>query len=194
MLTRILLTVGGLLSLWAGVVQAHEVRQFGAYTVRVGFRMEPAFEDVVNAIDIIIDRTCVNNDTKAISVRDGDTVDLQVKVQLREAEDPEADILAAARLQDELTQDFAASNRYNAWFKPTHSGVYAFRITGHIADTSDTSDTSDCKAGPQTINATFVCGKGTQSPTSRFNCVADPQTFPGTAQDGYRNNRAFRPH
>ena len=32
MRTRILLTMGGLLSLWAGVVQAHEVRQFGAYT------------------------------------------------------------------------------------------------------------------------------------------------------------------
>ena len=48
--------------------------------------------------------------------------------------------------------------------------------------------------GEQPIHATFVCGKGTQNPPSRFNCVADPQTFPGTAQDGYRNNRSFRPH
>lgn len=185
MLTRILLTVGGLLSLWAGVVQAHEVRQFGAYTVRVGFRMEPAFEDVVNAIDIFLNRT---KDDKAISVRDGDEVDLQVKVQFLEAEDSDADILAAVRLREKPAQDFAASNRYNTWFKPTHSGVYAFRITGHIADTSDP------QAGRQTIDATFVCGDGTQSDTSRFNCVVDPQTFPGTSQDGYRNNRAFWPH
>jgi len=184
MYARILLTVAGLLSLWAGVVQAHEVRQIGKYTVVVGFRVEPAFEDVVNAIDLFLNRTSYE---KAISVRDGDTVDLQVKVLLLEDEDPAADILAAARLQDALTQDFADSSRYNAWFKPTHSGAYAFRITGRMAEKGR-------EAEAQTISATFVCGKGTQNPPSRFNCVADPQTFPGTAQDGYRNNRAFRPH
>jgi hypothetical protein len=185
MIPRILLTVGVLLGLGAAAVHEHEVRRIGAYTLSVDFRAEPAFEDVVNAIDIFINRT---TDDKAISVRDGDVVDLRAEVQFREAEDSDADILATARLRDKPAQDFAASNRYNAWFKLTHSDVYAFRITGHIADTGDP------QAGPQAVDATFVCGDGTQSPTTRFNCVADPQPFPGTPRDGYRNNQAFRPH
>jgi hypothetical protein len=45
--------------------------------------------------------------------------------------------------------------------------------------------------GPQAIDETYVCGNGTQSSTSRFNCVEDPQTFPGKSPDGYRNNNAF---
>jgi len=167
MITRLLVSVGVLLGLGAAAVQAHEVRQIGAYTLVVGFRAEPAFEDVANAVDIFINRTA---DNKAISVRDGDIVDLQVEVQFRDAE------------------DIAASNRYNAWFKPTHNGTYAFRITGSIADTSD------AQAGTQAIDASFVCGDGTQSPTTRFNCVADPQPFPGTPRDGYRNNQTFTPY
>jgi hypothetical protein len=183
MSTRLLISVGVLLGLGASAVQAHEVRQIGAYTLAVGFRTEPAFEDVANAVDIFLNRTA---DNKAISVRDGDSVDLQVEVQFRDAEDIDAGILAVAPLQDKPSQDFAASNRYNAWFKPTHNGAYAFRITGSIADTSDP------QAGPQAIDATFVCGDGTQSLTTRFNCMADPQPFPGTSRDGYRNNRKFK--
>jgi hypothetical protein len=185
MSTRLLVSVGVLLGLGAAAVQAHEVRQIGAYTLVVGFRAEPAFEDVANAIDISINRTA---DNKAISVRDGDRVDLQVEVQFRDAEDSDAAILAAAPLQEKPSQDFAASNRYNAWFKPTHNGAYAFRITGSMADASDP------QAGMQAIEATFVCGDGTQSPTTRFNCVADPQPFPGTSRDGYRNNQTFTLH
>ena len=33
--------------------------------------------------------------------------------------------LPAARLRDQPAQDCAVSNRYNAWFKPTQSGVRA---------------------------------------------------------------------
>jgi uncharacterized protein YggL (DUF469 family) len=134
MIPRLLISVGVLLGVGAAAVQAHEVRQIGAYTLAVGFRAEPAFEDVANAVDIFINRMA---DNKALSVRDGDSVDLQVEVQFRDAEDIAASILAAAPLQEKPSQDFAASNRYNAWFKPTHNGTYAFRITGSIADTSD---------------------------------------------------------
>ena len=184
MITRVLMTAGASLGVGAAAVQAHEVRQIGAYTLTVGFRAEPAFEDVVNAVDIFVNRTA---DGRAISVRDGDVVDLQVEVQFRAADDFDADVLAAALLQEKPGQDFAASNRYNAWFKPTHDGPYSFRMTGII------SDTSDPQAGPQEIEATFVCGGGTQSTTTRFNCVADPQTFPGGPRDGYRDSQAFGP-
>ena len=87
MIPRLLISVGVLLGVGAAAVQAHEVRQIGAYTLVVGFRAEPAFEDVANAIDISINRTA---DNKAISVRDGDSVDLQVEVQFRDAEDIDA--------------------------------------------------------------------------------------------------------
>jgi hypothetical protein len=184
MITCVLMTVGALLGVGAAAAQAHEVRQIGAYTLAIGFRAEPAFEDVVNAVDIFINRT---SDGNAISVRDGDIVDLQVEAQFRAADTFDAEILAAAPLQEKPGQDFAASNRYNSWLKPTHDGAYGFRITGIIADTGDP------QAGPQEIDATFVCGGGTQSTTTRFNCVADPQTFPGSPQDGYRDNNAFGP-
>ena len=183
MMRRVLVTVGALLCVGLASAQAHENRQVGDYTLTVGFRSEPAFEDVVNAIDIFVNRA---SDGKAISVRDGDVVDLSVEVQLREADDFDAEILAAAPLQEKPRQDFAADNRYNAWFKPTHDGAYAFRITGII------SDASDPQAGDQAIDETYVCGNGTRSSTSRFNCVEDPQAFPGKSPAGYRNNHAFR--
>ena len=82
MMRRVLMTVGAMLCVGLAAVQAHENRQVGGYTLAVGFRAEPAFEDVVNAIDIFVNRT---SDGKAISVRDGDVVTLSVEVQLREA-------------------------------------------------------------------------------------------------------------
>ena len=179
---RLLIMVCAIVLTGIAAVQAHENRQVGGYTITVGFRVEPAFEDAVNAVDIFLNRTA---DGKAISVRDGDVVNLSVEVQLREDDEFDAEALAAALLQETPRQDFAASNRYNAWFKPTHDGAYAFRITGVI------SDASDLQAGDQTIDETYVCNDGTQSSTSRFNCVQDPQTFPGKAGAGYRNNNAF---
>jgi hypothetical protein len=72
MMRRVLMTVGALLCVGLAFAQAHENRQVGDYTLTVGFRVEPAFEDAVNAIDIFVNRT---SDGKAISVRDGDVVD-----------------------------------------------------------------------------------------------------------------------
>jgi hypothetical protein len=179
---RVPMIVAAMVCVGMAAAQAHENRQLGGYTITVGFRAEPAFEDVVNAVDIFVNRT---SDGKAISVRDGDVVDLSVEVQLREDDDFNAAILAAALLQETPRQDFAAGNRYNAWFKPTHDGAYAFRITGLI------SDASNPQVGAQAIDETYVCGNGTQSNTSRFNCVEDPQSFPGESGDGYRDNNAF---
>ena len=182
MIGRLLMTAGAMLCVGVAAIQAHENRPVGGYTVTVGFRAEPALEDVVNAVDIFVNRT---SDGKAVSVRDGDVVNLSVEVQLREDDDVDASILAAALLHEKPRQDFAASNRYNTWFKPTHDGAYAFRVTGVI------SDASDPQGGDQALDETYVCGDGTQSSSSRFNCVQDPQTFPGKPPAGYRNNNAF---
>jgi hypothetical protein len=71
MMKGMLMTVGALLCVGLAAAQAPENRQVGGYTLAVGFRAEPAFEDVVNAIDIFVNR---GGDGKAISVRDGDKV------------------------------------------------------------------------------------------------------------------------
>ena len=97
MMKRVLMTVGALLCVGLAAAQAHENRQVGSYTLAVGFRAEPAFEDVVNAIDIFVNRT---SDGKAISVRDGDIVTLIVEVQLLETDKLDAEVLAAALLQE----------------------------------------------------------------------------------------------
>jgi hypothetical protein len=185
MFRRVLMALGVMVVVGVVAVQAHENRVVGGYTVTVGFRVEPAFEDVVNAIDVLVNRT---SDGKAVSVRDGDVVTLSVEVQPRATDEFAAETLAAAMLEEPPRQDFAASNRYNAWFKPTHDGAYAFRVVGVIDDASDAAG-----VGPQAIDETYVCGGGTESSTSHFNCVEDPQTFPGTSPDGYRNNHAFSP-
>ena len=57
MMRRVLMTVGALLCVGLAAAQARENRQVGGYTLAVGFRAEPAFEDVVNAIDIFVNRT-----------------------------------------------------------------------------------------------------------------------------------------
>jgi hypothetical protein len=57
MISRLFLSLGVLLGIGVVAIQAHEVRQIGAYTLAVGFRAEPAFEDVVNAVDIFVNRT-----------------------------------------------------------------------------------------------------------------------------------------
>jgi len=137
MMRHVLMTVGAMWCVGLAAVQAHANRQVGEYTLAVGIRAEPAFEDVVNALDIFVNRA---SDGKAINVRDGDIVDLSVEVQLREADDFDAEILATALLQEKPRQDFAASNQYNAWFKPTHDGAYAFRLVGVISDASDAQE------------------------------------------------------
>jgi len=61
MMRHVLMTVGALLCVGLASAQAHENRQVGGYTLTAGFRVEPAFEDVVNAIDIFVNRTSVFN-------------------------------------------------------------------------------------------------------------------------------------
>jgi hypothetical protein len=183
MIRTMLMTAAALVCVAFAPTEAHENRQVGHYAVTVGFRIEPAFEDVPNAVDIFLNRS---SDGKAISVRDGDRVELSVEVQIRDTDAGNADTLAAALLQESPRQDFAASNRYNAWFKPTHDGAYAFRIVGVIEDASDPAG-----VGEQSIDESFVCGGGSLSSTSRFNCVEDPQTFPGKSPAGYRNSHGL---
>lgn len=154
------------------VVSAHESRTVGPYTIIVGFRSEPAFEDVVNAAEIIILRSGLPVSTPT------DLVDLTVEVQLRQNEAFDAPIVQAAPL-DAPRQGFGTPGRYYSNFKPTVDGTYAFRIRGLV---------STAAAGQVNVDETFVCGLGSLG-GGAFNCVRDPQTFPTGASDQHGHDR-----
>lgn len=176
----------GLLVPSVAMANPHEPREVGPYTLTVGFRIEPAFEDVPNALDFLVTRT---SDGKAISVSNGDVVNVEAEVQFRKEERVDSRIIQTNQLA-KPEQAFGADNRYNAWFKPTIDGAYGFRVRGEI------NDLSDPQAGPLFFDEVWVCGAGTQNPQGRsFGCVNDPQTFPkgildrrGKDQHGYQDD------
>ena len=174
-----IMAAGMLGFLWAGSAgeafgEPHETRIVGPYKFVVGFKKEPTFIDESNAADIFVSRA---SDNRPINRDAGDTVDLEVEVQLRDREAFDSRILRRAVLEDPLTQAFRTDNEYNSWFKPTEEGPYAFRITGVV------SDDTDPKAGSMMLDETFFCGHGTLAENGHgFHCVAIPQPFPGHAQ------------
>lgn len=162
---------GFLLAAAPNAAFAHETRNVGngKYKLVVGFRNEPAFEDVTNAADIFVSRA---SDNKPIDTSNGDVVDLTVEVQLRFTDAFSSGVVVSAPLDEKPRKAFGTDNRYNAWFKPNVDGAYAFHITGTI------SDATNPVAGPVTIDETFVCGSGSLVPNHGFNCVRDPEPFP----------------
>jgi len=157
----------------SGAAFAHEHRTVGPanqYSLVVGWVNEPAFAGLPNAVDIYITR---NADNKPIATDKGDAVALEVEVELRAGEDQKAAVVAAMKLASKPELVMHTDNRYTAWFKPVTPGAYAFHITGTI------SDASNPKAGPVTIDETFVCGKGSKGHHA-FVCLTEPQVFAGT--------------
>jgi len=168
---------------------AHEPRVVagGALQISVGFRDEPAFEDQVNAVDVFVRRS----DGTGVSGPDN-VVALLVEVQLRTTDAFDAPSVASAELGAPRLA-FGTTDRYNASFKPTADGAYAFRVRGRIHDVTGGAE-------PVEIDETFVCGGGAQDARGRaFGCVEDPIAFPSyrleqkTGRDfsGYRDNDEF---
>lgn len=179
---RLLTATGLLLALLLAVPaasRAHELRAVGPngeYTLVVGWFIEPAFEGVVNAVDIRVMRTA---DHQAVNTAKGDVVDLDVEVQYLTAESGDAEVVESMTLPSRPAITFGTDNRYASWFKPVRPGAYAFRIRGTI---SDASHTGEGKAGEITLDETFVCGKGSKANHS-FVCLEEPLVFPPRAQD-----------
>lgn len=154
----------------------------GQYKLVVGYRSEPVFEDVTNAIEVAITRA---SDGRPINAAAGDTVDLQVEVQLRSMEAFISDTLQSAPLA-KPAQASGTLNKYASWLKPTVDATLAFRFTGTI------SDASNPVAGTLVIDETFVCGHGTQAANGHgFGCVQDPQTFPKGHMDNGRDKTGY---
>lgn len=183
-----------------GSAFAHEQRNFlgGQYIMFVGFVNEPAFEDEANAFDLFLmrdidgDGKCTQDtpdaclDWQPVSKRDGDLVDINVKVLYLNDDEFNAPIREQAMLKGELGQDFFDATRYNIHFKPNVGGAYGYILNG----------TFQKQGSPavQLNNVKFVCGNGSQNlPDSRFSCVGDIlQPFPFGANSNYRDNRDNR--
>lgn len=152
---------------------AHERREVlnGDFRLTVGWRVEPAFEDVSNAVDIFVVRLPSG---EAVSLRDGDELDLNVTLLYLRNESFGATVLAQKDLGNGIQQDFSNPSRYNMSVLPTRNGTYGILVEGTIENNF--------------VSELYVCGEGSQSETSGFDCVEDPVVFPGRLIDRYRNN------
>lgn len=94
---------------------AHERRNVGAYQFVVGWKVEPAFSDVSNAVQIF--------------VRDGSGQPVTLG-----ADDLKVEVLQGGQRSDTLPLKsvFNSPGEYNAPMLPTRPGTYTFHFTGTI--------------------------------------------------------------
>lgn len=164
--------IATLLALMTLPAAAHEARVVagGEYEIEVGWRTEPAIEDVLNNVDFFVFR----EDGTPVSVRGGDSLDVTFEVLYLRDDAFNAQVLARRSLGSDLNQDFVNAGRYNIPFIPTKDGAYGFRLTGTIEG--------------HPINETFVCEGGSLSDDEAFDCVDDAVTFPLGVTSRYRDN------
>lgn len=151
---------------------AHEAREVagGEYEIEVGWRTEPAIEDVLNNVDFFV----VREDGTPVSLRAGDSLDVNFEVLFLRHDDFNAQVLARSNLGNQLNQDFVNASRYNIPFIPTKDGAYGFHLTGTIEG--------------HAIDEVFVCGAGSQSGDEAFDCVSNAKTFPFGTWSRYLDN------
>ena len=140
-----------------GKANAHEPRTVadGALNIVVGWRVEPAFDKFMNAMDFIV--------TDPIDV---DDPQLDVKILYLADDAPDAKIIKSASLEGDLRRDRSNPNRFNIDVLPTKAGAYGFHIMGMV--------------NGMMINEVFICRGGSLNPDGRsFGCIEKPQKFPG---------------
>lgn len=204
------ITATALLLLSASPSLAHEMRHIGGangdgkganvFMFHVGFGVEPAYEDVVNAIDINLsfhpDEAHSDALTEPVDTEKGDVVFIkEAEVLLLESEARPARVLRRTLLpvpRDEkgnIQKKFGTENKYLVHFRPTVDGAYGFRLKGYAQHKGRTVG----------FEETFICGAGTKDidvttglPISKFNCVTDAVAFPGNNSErdvrGYQDN------
>jgi len=117
------LALGAFLSLlFAGVAQAHVVKTFGSYTVALGWKIEPTYVGVPNAVQAIV------TDAKGHPVTDIPDGDLTVVVSLAGQATP---TLALNNAFDDDT-GLGIPGDYEASISPTVPGDYTFHLVGKI--------------------------------------------------------------
>jgi len=159
----------------------------GRFYVNVGWKLEPAFEDVANGLNISITEFDEYGIPRDVNTALGDRVNLKATVFFLESDTFDANVISSVELKEPLNLSKNQFNRYVSNFKPTHDGAYGFRVAGTINDIF--------------IDETFICGGGTKSIFGdSLHCVVDPQAFPGNMRGnngsqkdkaGYKDNDKF---
>ena len=119
----------------AGVTQAHVLKDFGRYSVALGWVVEPTYVGQVNAVQVVVkDRS----GTPVTDIADGD---LKVVVSIGGQQS------AALTLVNKFDEDTGLGIRgdYEATITPTIPGDYTFHLTGkiHAQAVDETATSSD---------------------------------------------------
>ncbi len=119
----------------AAVVSAHVVKQFGTYTVALGWQHEPTYVGEINAVEAFV------TDSTGAPVADLSPDDLTVTVTFG---DQTSDPLPLLPSYDEDT-GLGTKGDYLAAIIPTESGDYTFHLSGKIHDQAvdETATSSD---------------------------------------------------
>ncbi|HLX35127.1 MAG TPA: hypothetical protein VKR30_07785 [Candidatus Limnocylindrales bacterium] len=121
-LAAILAAAACLSLLLAGTAQAHIVKTFGGYTVALGWKVEPTYVGIPNAVQVIV------TDSKGKAVTDIPDGDLTVVVSLS------GQSSAALPLNNAFDSDtgLGIPGDYEASLDPTVPGDYTFHLNGKI--------------------------------------------------------------
>ncbi len=189
---------------------AHEMRHLGGdrgngeganvFMFHIGFSSEPAFKDEVNGIDINLSfHPDADHDpalTEAVDTAAGDVVKIQEAEVLQLASPSQSARVISRKLlpisrddKGNIVKKWGKDNEYIVYFRPTVDGAYGFRLKGHIEHKDHQVDFTE----------TFVCGAGTKDidPTTsltktKFSCVEEAVSFPGTQSPSFKLERLNR--
>lgn len=141
------LSAGALALALTGAVQAHVVKDFGTYSVALGWAVEPTYVGQVNAVQVVVK----NKDGKPVTdIGDGDlTVVVSVGGQ-------QSSSLPLVNRFDEDT-GLGIAGDYEAPITPTAPGDYTFHLAGSIhGQAVDETATSSDSTFNSAVEATDI--------------------------------------
>ncbi|MDD5034832.1 MAG: hypothetical protein PHE55_08750 [Methylococcaceae bacterium] len=147
----------------------------------VGFLTEPAFDTEINGLDFNLSfyTDAAHTLLEEVNTAKGDEVHLHAETEILFLKNATQDWSkknvikhAALRIPTDalgnVAQKYGTTNKYPTYFRTTKPGVYGFHLVGHAKHNGTEIE----------FDEYFICGGGSQSATSRFNCVQKPLAFP----------------
>jgi hypothetical protein len=131
----------------AGTIQAHVLKDFGPYSVALGWVVEPTYVGQVNAVQVVV------KDKQGKAVTDLADGDLKVIVSVSGQDS------AALALNNKFDPDtgLGVPGDYEAPITPTASGDYTFHLTGSIhGQAVDETATSSDSTFNSAVEATDI--------------------------------------
>jgi len=157
-LALVVVAVGAAALVMPAVVLGHTVQHAGPYTLEIGWRIEPTYVAVPNAVSVTI------TDASGKPVTDLGADDLQVVVSTNNQPSPD---LSFEPGFDPVEMD-GPLGEYDAAIVPTAPGDYSFHITGKIHG--------------QAVDITVTSGDKTFDPVKESTNLQFPAQLPSISQ------------